>query len=239
MATTTFKTNGNTLGFHKAVEEFIESLGKHVVHKSEFKYHNGETLQTRIAISVSGQLMRMAKGKSRRGYVLTLSELDRISEIKVTVPNTKDMSAAQRYAADLVKQANYIRRNRMAPVWPDMVEKFESMIDEKLEILRQFAGDSHEAWQLAGKLGLPQISYHKTTTLKSCGCPAYIMADIAANWGKPFRHHWHGDYDYRVSAEIGDDGVYRAWLSQEYKGCGNGHYWDLINPTHAIFGEDD
>ncbi len=30
-----------------------------------------------------------------------------------------------------------------------------------------------------------------------------------------------------------------AWYSEQYRGCGNGHYYLALNPTHALFYEDD
>ena len=48
----------------------------------------------------------------------------------------------------------------------------------------------------------------------------------------------NGTYEY-VTRKIGKDGVFRAWFSSEYKGCGNGDYYLLINPTQAIFVEKD
>ena len=30
-----------------------------------------------------------------------------------------------------------------------------------------------------------------------------------------------------------------AWYSEEYRGCGNGHYYVAISATHALFQEDD
>lgn len=31
----------------------------------------------------------------------------------------------------------------------------------------------------------------------------------------------------------------RAWYSEEYRGCGNGHYYLALNATHAVFYEND
>lgn len=45
--------------------------------------------------------------------------------------------------------------------------------------------------------------------------------------------------DYSVRTKICDDGVFRAWFSSEYAGCGNGDYYILINPTTALFVETD
>ena len=56
------------------------------------------------------------------------------------------------------------------------------------------------------------------------------------------------DYSYRqygekrdmsIETKLGDDGVYRAWFSSEFSGCGNGSYYLIINPTTAAFREDD
>jgi len=38
---------------------------------------------------------------------------------------------------------------------------------------------------------------------------------------------------------MGEDGIYRAWFSQEYKGTGNVYYWLFISPSQAIFSEID
>ncbi len=38
-------------------------------------------------------------------------------------------------------------------------------------------------------------------------------------------------------ATTGD--ITNAWFSSEYAGCGNGSYYYLINPTTAVYGEDD
>ena len=38
---------------------------------------------------------------------------------------------------------------------------------------------------------------------------------------------------------INDNDVYRGFYSEEFKGCGNGHYYLLFDATHAIFYEDD
>jgi len=31
----------------------------------------------------------------------------------------------------------------------------------------------------------------------------------------------------------------KAWYSEEYRGCGNGHYYLALDATHALFYEDD
>lgn len=60
----------------------------------------------------------------------------------------------------------------------------------------------------------------------------------AADYDDGFGVRWYGSYDYSVSVSK-KDGVLRGWYSAEYKGCGNGHYYLLLDATHAIYGEDD
>lgn len=50
---------------------------------------------------------------------------------------------------------------------------------------------------------------------------------------------WRNKYDVSVDLEVKEDGIYRGWLSCEYRGCANGHYYLLFDATHAIFYEDD
>lgn len=45
--------------------------------------------------------------------------------------------------------------------------------------------------------------------------------------------------DYTVETKMCKDGVFRAWYSSEYSGCGNGDYYILLNPTQAFFAETD
>lgn len=50
---------------------------------------------------------------------------------------------------------------------------------------------------------------------------------------------WRGSYDYSVSLQRDSEGVCRGWFSAEYKGCGNGHYYLLLDASHALYLEDD
>jgi len=41
--------------------------------------------------------------------------------------------------------------------------------------------------------------------------------------------------DFSVSGYLGDDGIYKAWFSSEYKDSANGDYYLLLNPNLAVF----
>ena len=47
-------------------------------------------------------------------------------------------------------------------------------------------------------------------------------------------------YDVTFEMEFDrEDGIPRAWYSEEYRNCGNGHYYLAVSETCAIFCEDD
>lgn len=49
---------------------------------------------------------------------------------------------------------------------------------------------------------------------------------------------WRGSYDFSVGVRK-RNGELMGWYSAEYKNCGNGHYYLLLDATHAIYCEDD
>jgi hypothetical protein len=191
-------------------------------------YEGGRTATVRLAISRNGGIMELAPRSRNHGVLLDTWKL-----VSVTLAGQKPpKSGGQEYVNDLINRRNYLRKHGSPGVWPELVREFENMDQGAMGKL--VAAESHyDAWGLARELGLPQIETHKTKTLASCKVPknyqSYITAAMASFL--PF--------NYSVEGKVCGDGQYRAWLSEEFKGCGNGHYWLLISPTHAIFAEDD
>lgn len=56
-------------------------------------------------------------------------------------------------------------------------------------------------------------------------------------WSRRTSHH--SGRDLSIHCNLCDDGIYRAWFSSEYMGCGNGDYYLLLSPTTAIYYERD
>ena len=58
---------------------------------------------------------------------------------------------------------------------------------------------------------------------------------------KPITIRSRASYDVRFQYKPADETCDepRGWYSEEYKGCGNGHYYIALNGTHALFMEDD
>lgn len=202
-------------------------------------HYDDHTEDVRLALSTSGSLVRMAPRSRTRGFRINTHGLVSVSARKQT-PKTP----GQTYTDNLKRYRNYILRNIHPNLWAKLQKELENVTDERLAEFVEAAEDCQdyfEAWKLAGELGLPQIERHKTLTLKACKAPQYVMEGVreAIETQEDFLYSWRSNYDYRVSGSLGADGTFWATLSQEYKGCGNGHYWLLISPTQAIFCEDD
>jgi hypothetical protein len=49
---------------------------------------------------------------------------------------------------------------------------------------------------------------------------------------------YRGDNGYDASFSYNPK-LNKAWYSEEFRGCGNGHYYVALNSTHCLFVEDD
>lgn len=47
------------------------------------------------------------------------------------------------------------------------------------------------------------------------------------------------DVSFSYKPKSDNDNIERAWYSEEYKGCGNGHYYLALDNEHALYCEDD
>lgn len=122
------------------------------------------------------------------------------------------------------------------------------MYDDKK--VRQFVGKFHKnLWENIKKELMDDPKKMKdryynnyATTNISRKFPTYVMTELAKaiEEKKDFSYQQCGEKrDLSVQTKMGEDGVFRAWFSSEYAGCGNGSYYLLINPTTAAFREDD
>ena len=227
--------------YNEAANHWVCSLCGRECEVVEEKEH------ARFAECSNGGLMRMAHGKKRRGYALNTEGIDSMKMRFHKEPDAKKASAAERYANNLRNHAKYIIKNLHPNLWPELRKEAESITEFALSVLVSACADEKDGygvWKRAPELGLPHIEGHKTMTITSCKPPDYL-GDLSSrikeclDKKENFSHHWHSDYDYHVEGKLCDDGAYRAWLSQEFKDCGNGHYWLLISENHAIFCEND
>jgi hypothetical protein len=125
----------------------------------------------------------------------------------------------------------------------------ESDVNDEKKV-RQFVGRFHRnLWEnirneLSADYTKMQTKYYSnySTTNISRKFPSFVIKELtkAIEEQKDYHYKQYGEKrDLSVETKMGEDGVFRAWFSSEYSGCGNGSYYLLINPTTAAFREDD
>ena len=69
-------------------------------------------------------------------------------------------------------------------------------------------------------------------------CNEFEKRTIAERLKNKEKYYTRRRAQYDVSFSY-DPSVGKAWYSEEYKDCGNGHYYIALDATTALFGEDD
>lgn len=193
---------------------------------------------------------RYRKRSTRYGYPISGSEIESIADVfpkcKV-VDNVKKLQRVCKRAAELME---------VSGLWPDHLLCFKAIRDAAYDDVKEFIGDlsynckHYDDWmqahgvercaisldELYGLLrkGIVNIPYDKYERDFVKG-----MARDAIREDRSYSHFWRGSYDYRISVEKQNDGKKRAWYSAEFKNCGNGHYYLMIDESHAFHCEDD
>lgn len=208
----------------------------------------------------TGGLVRMAKGARRKGYHVSENALDGLTVRIVKEPEKRELTVAEKYAEDVRKWAAYILKNCHPNVWVQLQQEAAAVTLGNLA--RYIAARNaypehpgrfetseeylvyHNAMPTPKQFGgMPEIEEYKTLTIASCRHPnpGYMSSLINGHMDRKedFSYSWYADYDYTVSGRVCLGGLYKAWLSQEFKGCGNGHYYLLISDKHAVFAEND
>ena len=57
--------------------------------------------------------------------------------------------------------------------------------------------------------------------------------------GKNYSYRWRNNYDNTIDVWVDKDGGVHATYAEEYLNCGNGHYYFMLDASHAIHYEDD
>ena len=66
----------------------------------------------------------------------------------------------------------------------------------------------------------------------------FILSQIKNAMDKKMEYRTSGVCQYDISFSYKPDEK-KAWYSEEFRGCGNGHYYLALDETHALFYEDD
>ena len=226
---------------HSQVKEIVE---KSIHDSSNYNflvtYADGTKERKRMFISTDGYVCEFKKRSRTRGRCIACEELWR--SVEPVAIDTDKVKTCKRNTKSIVK---YLTASGM---WPDILAnmlKLQGLSDDDLKYLYECEYDDHNKFMQ--EHGIDHISpdmYHSLSSQRGI---------ITINWGqghdwikqgwllalqekRKYSMRWTVSYDNSV--EFNPDGN-RAWYSEEYRGCGNGHYYLLLDEKHAAFREDD
>jgi len=191
-----------------------------------------------VAINATAPEVMLKRNAKKAADLLSASGLwaDRLQQFQLLASLTDDeaaqlLSIAARYF-DYSGERNEMEA-RHQKAYEDYESFFKSHNIESYSI--------YSIQQLATKGQIISIPYNRWSRNYD---RQHIANEIARHHEDPNHSNthlsWRGSYDYSVSIERNKkDGQLRGWYSAEYKNCGNGHYYFLLDATHALFGEDD
>lgn len=245
---------------HQSAIEIVQQNGKgkyRVVTQTEVK-------TIRLAITTLGEVMEMAKGKKRYGYPIGTAT---IAEWISIAPQTPCVTEEQKWRKGWTKvlarlQASGFWRDVQEDikvgldVGLDKIRqmgklRFDESFREKVaEIDPRLVGCSFIEYQMSG---LPRVKTMRFSDYKpSNEIYRQRIADAVAK-NLPCRIDSRASYDvsleFRPAGHAYKEGescgksppvpYHRCWFSEEFKGCGNGHYYLALDAIHVLHYEDD
>jgi hypothetical protein len=229
------------------VYEVVESKPQQYVVTRE-----GKEPQTVRLFQNNGRIGYLPKRKRSRGFVFDTSRI--VSLVPVNNAVKKEFTERERVIDTHKKIRNLIVKETHPNLWQELVAAQKRLTDSELERVADHAEtlkggfSGYNFWKALGELhpGTQWEGMYKRLSVRgtlpkygdrNARIGAFSKAieeskDKDPDWS--FRDHWRTSYDYSVHITNG-----RAWFSEEYKDCGNGHYYLLLNANCAIFYEDD
>lgn len=209
---------------------------------------DGKKHEIRLFISTNNDICFAPKRRRNGGYMLSVSEMEKWDSLtKVNKGNKTDLVKRMRKRA-----ANGVAMLNESGLWTDIkieLLKFLDLSDD--DIKTDFVdGDIYETYRSKKYDWLS--CYQVFSSLKAKKCwknPSFDKYDSSkdsvinsvkcaiAN-KKDIRFAWRNVYDNTLEI-ISNNGIHTGYYSEEFRNCGNGHYYLLFDATHAIFYEDD
>jgi hypothetical protein len=184
--------------------------------------------KVRIFMAEGGYICQFKKGSSTRGYALSPTNIQTFIQEKEKAEDDRDKKEYKIIS-------KFLREAKKATFT-------NSFIQECLAL-----PDTFEKWVAEGKKSAYQ--YGITTGCKITGnlvsidsLSKYLNSHYVERLKEAIKNKTtfstgrfkYMGYDGSISIEKGDNGEIRGFLSKEYKDCGNGYYYLLINDEYFI-----
>ncbi len=209
----------------------------------------GEKHEIRLFISSNNDICFAPKRRRNGGYMLSVYQMEKWDSLtKVNKGNKTDLVKRMRKRAE-----SGVAMLNESGLWDDIKKELLEFLDlSNDDIKRDFVdGDIYELYRTKKYDWLSCYQVFSSLKAKKCWKNpsfdkyAYLYKEHVINSvkcaiadKKSIRFNWRNVYDNTLEI-IGTNGIYRGYYSEEYRNCGNGHYYLLFDATHAIYYEDD
>ena len=219
----------------------------------EIVFADGKKEKMRLFWSVNGDICKFKKGSRKFGNsVLYFLKIDEVSSIRFV--NDKDKTLNEKVSLMVKRTNKAIEYLTHSGLWSSLKSELEYFLKEVdvAEFCKDMESDFYHnvylqtsaggkyAWCAWSSVlhslyfkGFKSINFDKWSRETN----TQLLADRIANKTN-YSCRWRNGYDNSIELNFNKEEA-RGWYSEEYKNCGNGHYYFLLDETHAIFAEDD
>ena len=201
------------------------------VHYSDPSYN---LTNVRLFVSASGNICEFNKGSRKYGHYLPYMQF--LTGIEVAESKKSKFTEQERFEKNAKKLVSILRSSGL---WAKIVDELENKYKFEYAEMIKFEADfaySILNWNVKKMNFRPKYRkfYAQEHTQENERKLEYIKMNMQNK--KSCSVTADGNYDVRFNYDA-EKGM--AWYSEEYKGCGNGHYYLAIDDSHAIYYEKD
>lgn len=241
----------------------IEEIKTIVNHEGSKVYNaklsDGTTKKVRLWYSpYFGAVCILNKRSRTKGHLLE-NWYDHYEDwVSLSLVESKDIDYHKRFCNRAKKALELLSESGLLTDLKDTIIRFFNLSEsEQKEFVNDILKDSYEFWKMChaiegedGKYSWAScaeilIMFTKKNCWKSINLHKrdrkYITDKVedAIKNGKDYSYRWRNGYDNTIDVWIDREGGKHATYSEEYVNCGNGHYYLMLDATHAIHYEDD
>ena len=226
------------------IVELIDFLKNHSTEK-EFKvlFNDGRVEKKRLFYSDKLYTpYEYLKGKKSYGSPLYDSSIESWVEIN-SITKIDKYKKVRNFLSNSVKYLS------VSGLWSNMKNDFEKLLSLSENEFKYYIDcDYNERFKLDKEYNISQwvddLVYSAYKGIKTINYYKYerdeireIVKNKITNNGD-YRYKWRNVYDNCVETTT-INGIYCGWYSEEYKDCGNGYYYLMLDEKRAIFIEKD
>jgi hypothetical protein len=198
-------------------------------------YSNGTYLEkVRLFVSSDGTPAYYKKGSRKYGYELAVNGMTAIGIVK---SRNSNLTNNEKFAKNARKLVSILKQSGL---WQNIVDRMENEYNYEFSKMVECEADfaySILNWKVKRMNFRPKAKWwiSKESANEENEQKLNYIKECVANKRDctvTTRNSYDIRFDYVAEKQ-------KAWYSEEYKGCANGHYYLAIDSEHAIYYEKD